>query len=325
VKIAIAGVGSAAERGHLPAIRALSAAERAQLVGAADPDPGRRAFFTTSTGGLPTFPRAEEMLTELKPDLLVVATEPASHPELVALGLSGGHHVLCEKPLALSRDRLALVATARDRQPEAALVPVHQYRFSPAWTWVARGLRATDRLGGRFELRVDVRRPGSDPHAASGWRRDARRSGGMLIDHGAHFLALARSINPDLSVLAAERRQAANGSEVCAARLALGSSSLDLTLDGSADIRETRIHARAPGAVIAWRDAALQVDVGSRPVLRLETGALSDRDYVDSLYLSLYRRMIKYIGCPSWRQRRTAEAFGVARVGIDLLEAAGRS
>lgn len=324
MKVAIAGVGGAAVRGHLPAISRLSARRSVRLVGAADPSPAGRAAFRAAAPGKPAFATAEEMLATLEPDLLVVATEPAHHARLAALGLRAGSHVLCEKPVALSQAQLRLAAEARARSSGLALVPVHQYRFSPAWAWVAEYLRLANRLGRRFELRVDIRRTGTDRQASSNWRADTEASGGILIDHGAHFLALAQTVSANLRVLAAERSRTAQGAERSTAVLAVGSGRLEMTLDGTAERRATHLRARAFHTEIAWRDSVLGLSVAGRETLRREVSALSERAHVDSLYVALYRRMIENVGCPAWRQRRFSESLAVARAGIALVERSRR-
>jgi predicted dehydrogenase len=324
LRIAIAGLGGAAARGHLPAIAVLGAGGAAQLACAADPDADRRAAAEALFPGLKTFGSAEEMLAAVEADVLVIATEPSAHARLAALGLRSGLHVLCEKPLALTCEEIGLVAAAREDHPGAALVPVHQYRFSPAWAWISSWLRLACALRRRFELKVEVQREGTDKHAASGWRRDIEGSGGMLIDHGVHLLALAWTISRELEVLAVER--ASNGSgERSAATLRLGSGLLEIGLDAGATARRTRIEARLGGTSVVWSDAAVCLAIAGMPVLRREVEALSDRAHVDSLYVALYSRMIVNLGSPSWRQRRVDETMSIARTSVSLIEASRRA
>jgi predicted dehydrogenase len=83
-------LGAAASSIHLPAISKL---QQLEIVGGCDPQQlgGQRRF--------PVFASAEELLERIQPDLVVIATPPSSHFELVRLGLAAGCHVFCEKPL----------------------------------------------------------------------------------------------------------------------------------------------------------------------------------------------------------------------------------
>jgi predicted dehydrogenase len=318
LKVAIAGLGGAATRGHLPAIRAWS--PRIELVAAADPDPVRRAAAEALGAGLPTFGGVEEMLEAVEFDVLVVATQPSAHSPLAAAGLRRRRHVLCEKPVALTKAGFEEVAGAQRRGDHLALVSVHQYRFSPTWTWISRWLRCAARGGFPFTLRVEVARNGTDIHAASGWRGDLEASGGMLVDHGTHFLALARTVTPRLRVLAAEREWRAGGREQAKASVMLGhSGTLELTLDADASARRTRIEASALGADVVWTDRELTAAVAGKPVLRREVEALSDRAYVDSLYVSIYRHLLGSLGRTAWRRQRTAESLSVAETCLRLV------
>lgn len=321
MRIAIAGLGGAATRGHLPAIRAWS--PRVELVAVADPDPDRRTAAEAFGKELPTFAEVEEMLEAVECDVLVVATQPSAHSPLAAAGLRHRRHVLCEKPLALTGAGLEEVGRAQRSGGDLALVSVHQYRFSPTWAWISRWLRCAARGGLPFTLRVEVARDGTDIHAASGWRGDLEASGGMLVDHGAHFLALARTVTPRLRVLAAGREWRAGGREQASATVELGrSGALELALDANAGARRTRIEARALGAHVAWADRRLTAAVGGTPVLRREVEALSDRAYVDSLYVSIYRHLLAGLGRGAWRRQRTAESLSVTESCLRLVSLA---
>ncbi len=321
MKVAIAGLGGAATRGHLPAIRGCS--PRVTLVAAADPDPARRAAAETLGEDLATFASVEEMLEAVEFDVLVVATQPSAHSALAAAGLRHRRHVLCEKPVALTEAELEDVDSAQRSGGDLALVSVHQYRFSPTWALISRWLRCAARGGFPFALRVEVARDGTDVHAASGWRGDLAASGGMLIDHGAHFLALAGTVTPRLRVLAAEREWRVGGREQARATVKLGRSGvLELTLDADASTRQTRIEARAFGTDVAWTDRRLSAAVARKTVLRREVEALSDRAYVDSLYGSIYRHLLVNLGRDSWRRQRTAESLSVAEACLRLVSLA---
>jgi predicted dehydrogenase len=115
---AVAGLGAAARRIHLPAL----AAAGFGVVGGCDPAVADGAF------GFPVFADAERLLEAVRPDLLVVAAPPEAHHALAALGLDAGAHVLCEKPFVptlAEADDLC----ARARRAGRLVAVNNQYRF----------------------------------------------------------------------------------------------------------------------------------------------------------------------------------------------------
>jgi predicted dehydrogenase len=319
VKIALAGLGGAANRGHLPAISRLTATGRVQLVAAADPSAERRLAAQREAPGLATFSSTAGMLESVESDLLVVATQPSAHSRLAMLGLQHRQHVLIEKPLALTSHDLRALREARVANSEFALVSVYQYQFSPVWTRILPWLRFANHLGTPFTLKVKVQRNGTDAKAASRWRVDSR-SGGILADHGLHFLALAWRIGGGLRVVAGKRRPKPPGRESATALVRVGRSGLlELDLSANASNRRTRIEASALGARLVWDDAEATLAAAGKEFRHWEAEALSNRAHVDSLYHSIYCHLLDGVDNRRWRQRRIAETFSVADACVSLL------
>jgi predicted dehydrogenase len=321
VRIALAGLGSAAERGHLPAIAQLVSRGIASLVGAADPSEDARSVAAArlQPQSPPLFASAEQMLDAVDCELLVIAAEPPAHADLIERGLAGNLHVVCEKPLVLTREHYERVAQAHARRPDLAIVPVHQYRYSPTWISISRWARMATRLRVPFRMVADVERPTTDSFAASAWRTDLDRSGGMLADHGVHYLSLAWTIDPHLDVLAGARTFEADG-ERSVASLRLGSGVLTIRVRTGAPARRTAISLEAAGAQLSWCDEALAVALGGRPVLARPVAGLADRAHVDALYGRFYADLARNLRRPAWRAQRTAEALLVGRALLELLE-----
>src|SRR6185312_4140600 len=124
-RVAIAGLGGAAERIHLPACRAVSEIE---VVGACEIDEKRRKAMASRFGLACTFETCEEMLAAVSHDLVIVGTPPESHYSLSELALDAGAHVFCEKPFMSSiaeADRIIELA----RHNRRLLRVNNQYRF----------------------------------------------------------------------------------------------------------------------------------------------------------------------------------------------------
>jgi predicted dehydrogenase len=320
VRVALAGLGTAACRGHLPAIsRLASESGGISLVAAADPDPSRRAGCCSRFPAARLFESAEEMLESVSCDVLVVATDPGAHADLIVLGIERGIHVLCEKPLVLTRAGYERVAVAHAQQLDVGLISVHQYRYSPTWRAMSRWARLAARLRLPFSLVVEVQRPGVDPLAVSPWRSEVEFSGGVLADHGVHYLALAWTVDHRLDVLASSQTVTASG-ECSGASVRIGSGMLTVQASTDEAVRRTWVTLRVPNVDLRWRDEAFDVVVGGRTALTRPVAALADRAHVDSLYRHLYRDLARNLSRAPWRAHRTAEALVVGRALLALLD-----
>src|SRR2546430_9398673 len=117
------GLGGIARNGHLPAFQSES---RLKIVGIVDD------AVTTPIDGLPLL-SGPEQIAELGPiDFVDVCTPTSSHVALSLWALSQGYHVLCAKPVAVTRAEAAALAAAAQGAGRIVM-PCHQYRFNPVW------------------------------------------------------------------------------------------------------------------------------------------------------------------------------------------------
>ena len=183
---ALIGFGGIARNAHLPGFRhdpALRA--RLGIVAAVDPAPA-----ASSGADIPVVPDRAALETIGALDFVDVCTPTATHLESALWALARGYHVLCEKPVALSRDEAAQL-TAAARNARRVVVPCHQYRYNPAWRQMLEWIRGG--AIGRWHLaELSVYRPAADAGSdtrAQPWRTVAAESaGGILLDHGTHLL-----------------------------------------------------------------------------------------------------------------------------------------
>ncbi|MFP6705916.1 MAG: Gfo/Idh/MocA family oxidoreductase [Alphaproteobacteria bacterium] len=137
VRIAVIGAGYFAHF-HQDAWMRLPGAE---LVGICDLE-GERAAAAAAIHGVPAFTDREEMFAATKPDLVDIATPPASHLELVTAAAKLGLPVICQKPLAPTLAEAEAVVAAAERA--GTLLVVHEnFRFQPwyreMWRLLAAG------------------------------------------------------------------------------------------------------------------------------------------------------------------------------------------
>src|SRR2546429_4373489 len=183
---AVIGAGGTARQSHLPALRT-GAGVRARIDIVAVVD---SAVDVPPVDGIPLLSHPEQLARVGPLDFIDICTPTASHLDLTLWGLERGYHVVCEKPVALTRveaDRIAAAARAHSR----IVMPCHQYRFNPVWVKVKDWLR--EGAIGRWHLaELSVHRQAADPgRAATGmsWRgTSVAGRGGVLLGHGTPLI-----------------------------------------------------------------------------------------------------------------------------------------
>ncbi|ALG11835.1 Gfo/Idh/MocA family protein [Kibdelosporangium phytohabitans] len=123
---AIVGCGVVAETSHLPALRA--SADRVDLVAAVESDPERLADFQSQYDIASAYTSVADMLSDCRPDLVIVCTPPATHADIAVQSLEAGAWVLLEKPPCLSLAEYARIEAAETGGGPYAGV-VFQHRF----------------------------------------------------------------------------------------------------------------------------------------------------------------------------------------------------
>jgi predicted dehydrogenase len=177
---ALIGAGGIARSAHLPAF--LAKPERLRIVAALDSNPE-----VGPLDGVPLFRDRPSLLSAGPLDFVDICTPPASHLPLALWALEHGLHVICEKPVAVTRaDAETLAAAARSAG--RVVFPCHQYRFNPVWrqidAWVREGA-----IGHWHLAELSVYRLKADGGGEQPWRAmqgDSR--GGILLDHGTHLV-----------------------------------------------------------------------------------------------------------------------------------------
>ena len=176
---AIIGAGGIARTAHLPGF--LAAAPRLEIVAALDSDPRIEPL-----DGVPLFRDQPSLLGAAPLDFIDVCTPPSSHLPLAVWALQQGFHVLCEKPVAVTRADAAALAVAA-RAAGRVVVPCHQYRFNPVWRQIGQWVR--DGAIGEWHLaELSVYRLKADGGQVPWRARTGESSGGILLDHGTHLL-----------------------------------------------------------------------------------------------------------------------------------------
>src|SRR5205823_2928809 len=103
--VAVIGLGFG--RAHVPAFHAAGA----RVVAVCQRDEAAARKVAAAYGVPQVYPRWEPVLASERPEIVVIATPPHVHRPIAHAAAAAGAHVLCEKPLATSReDAEAIVA-----------------------------------------------------------------------------------------------------------------------------------------------------------------------------------------------------------------------
>jgi predicted dehydrogenase len=134
----------------------------------------------------------EDMLDRARPEIVVIATPPHLHHAIALQAFAAGAHVLCEKPLAMTRAEAQSMVDAAARAGRIGMTAFN-WRFTAAMQQM-RATVAEGVLGRIFHLAA--RWFGSrlaDESAAPSWRQDRAQAGhGAMGDQGVHVIDLIR-------------------------------------------------------------------------------------------------------------------------------------
>lgn len=142
--------------------------------------------------GIFVYDSNEAIFADNSVDIVVVATPNDVHEELVVGALKSGHHVICEKPAALSVEIFDRMVKAQEKTGKR--LSVHQNR-----RWDV-DFRALKRVIGSGEI-GDVLRIESRIHGSRGipsdWRSEKAPGGGMIFDWGVHLIDQMLQLIPE--------------------------------------------------------------------------------------------------------------------------------
>ena len=186
LKVAIVGLGGVGAV-HLEAYRGSDAVE---VVAAAEIDEARLRA-AQARHGFKAYTDYTEMLTAESIDLVVVATPVATHEAVTIAAAKAGHHVLCEKPLAVEA-AAARRMIAACKAAGSTLFYGATYRQLPA----LRTARELVQAGAVGEVRLmreqEVGGTGPEGRQIMGFAHyppgGPGGSGFGLVDHGIHLI-----------------------------------------------------------------------------------------------------------------------------------------
>ncbi len=142
---------------------------------------------------VPWFTNAQDMMSKVNPDLVVILTESGSHAKHTIELAQFGKHIIVEKPMALSlNDADAMIKACEDNG--CRLFIVKQNRFNPAVVQLRKA--ADEHRFGKLVLGTIRVRWNRDQayYDQAAWRGTKKNDGGVLGNQAIHFIDLLRSI-----------------------------------------------------------------------------------------------------------------------------------
>jgi len=138
---------------------------------------------------LPCYAHYSEMLSEIKPDIVTIATESGKHPQIAIDCVKSGAHVICEKPMALStKDADAMISETKNAGKKLAVCFQNRYN---APIQRLRNAVVSGRFGRILHGMIQIRwNRNSAYYAEADWRGTLEQDGGALMNQCIHGIDL---------------------------------------------------------------------------------------------------------------------------------------
>lgn len=179
MRIAVVGLGNAGYTLHLPALAGISSVS---VVGACDFDASKRER-ASQRFRVPVFEDFTEMLSQSKPDVVIVGTPPDSHADYCLRSFAAGVHVICEKPFVSSIDEADTVLAAAASSGRF-LALNHEFREMPIFRAIRDGIASENSGGPVFAQAWQLM--DLPPWAEPGWRGQMLQR--TLYEAGVHLV-----------------------------------------------------------------------------------------------------------------------------------------
>ncbi|HYK74500.1 MAG TPA: Gfo/Idh/MocA family oxidoreductase [Pseudoneobacillus sp.] len=190
IRVGVIGCGSIAKHRHLPEyVRN----EQVEIVAVCDIVENRVNEFAAQYGAK-AYTSYEELLADQNVDAVSVCTPNYLHAPVSVAALNAGKHVLCEKPMATSREEAEMMIEAANKCGKKLMI-AHNQRFVPSHQ-KARKLIESGEVGKIYSFRTAFGHGGPE-----GWSADGKDSWffkkeeafiGAMGDLGVHKTDLLR-------------------------------------------------------------------------------------------------------------------------------------
>jgi UDP-N-acetyl-2-amino-2-deoxyglucuronate dehydrogenase len=182
VKFAIVGAGHIGKR-HAEMVSRDEEAELIAMVDVRSAEECQAVHFN-----VPFFHTVEELLESgLDFDVVNVCTPNGLHAAQSVMALNAGKHVVCEKPMGLSKDQCEKVIF-KSLQMSKNVFCVMQNRYSPPSEWI-KSVVEGGLLGETFMVQLNCYWNRDDRYyKKGGWKGTQELDGGTLFTQFSHFI-----------------------------------------------------------------------------------------------------------------------------------------
>lgn len=192
--VAVIGCSGMAEA-HMKAVLSY---DRAVLTAVCDIDAPKAAAVAEKFAATP-YTDYRTMLSDAKAgkfplDAVIIVTPDQLHREMVETCLDAGLHILCEKPLALTRADCAAIVRAGDAHPNQTLMVGQICRYTPGFAQ-AKAIIDRGEIGALYFVESEYAHDYAPILHAGGWRSDPLRHG--VVGGGCHAVDLLRWVAGD--------------------------------------------------------------------------------------------------------------------------------
>ncbi len=186
VRVGFVGSGNYAVRNLLPSLRKTPAV----LHTVCSSGGVTAAYAARKFGFLKATTDPNNLIGNPEIQSVFIVTRHNSHADLVCKALKAGQNVFVEKPLALSLDEVAKIASVyrktKDQENSPILMVGYNRRFSPFVSKMKTLLNSTS-APKSFIMTVNSGKIPSDH-----WTQDLKVGGGRIVGEGCHFIDLLR-------------------------------------------------------------------------------------------------------------------------------------
>ena len=192
IKFAIIGCGRIAQR-HAEHI-----SKRGQLVAVCDIVQEKAEQLAAAYGAKAYTNYADMLAHEPSIDVIAVCSPNGLHAQHAIDGLKAGFHVLCEKPMGLSKDGCeSVIYTALQHSQQVFCVM--QNRYSPPSVWIKEVIE-NQLLGDIFMVQLNCYWNRDDRYyKKGGWKGTTDLDGGTLFTQFSHFIDIMYWLFGDIS------------------------------------------------------------------------------------------------------------------------------
>lgn len=186
LRIGLIGCGEVCELKHLPALREIPGS---RVTAVADVDEVRARRVASRYDIEHVFSEPRSLIQSGVADVIGVLVPPAAHLQVASMAIEAGHHVLVEKPVALTLDHANRLVSLAHRHDVRTLMGFHM-----RWHRLVRRARRyieSGALGTIESIRATWNSPRSD-RGIPDWKRRRVDGGGSLVEIGVHLFDLWR-------------------------------------------------------------------------------------------------------------------------------------